>query len=394
MNGDRQGAATARRVPGLDGLRGGALLLGIVLHSLMPFLPGDYWVPSDVYDSTAAAVAVSVIHLFRMVLFVMLAGYFGRMVLQRRGARAYLRDRGLRILLPLIVLGPLVLVSLAGVFVLDGVVRGTPMPVDPGGSPWMLLLAAPGHLWFLNVLVQCVVLTITVRVVLIRFAGAERIDLLAARTGRLLALPGLGVAAAAVPYLLTLLLQGRADGGIEQPATVLPEPIPLIGYLGAFLVGWCLHANADAVRRLTGTWAVHLGVAVALTTVAVIGADAMPFTLHAVSVALAGWAWTFGLTGGCVRFLRRDITWVRYLADASYWMYLAHLPIVMVTGVFLADLGWPVLVKLLVVWVVAAATLLGSYDLLVRETWLGRWLNGRRHPSVLLGARTGEQVPS
>ncbi|ANY06946.1 acyltransferase family protein [Pseudonocardia sp. HH130630-07] len=385
MDGHTPGAAGGRRVHGLDALRGGALLLGIVLHSLMPFLPGGFWVPDDVHDSTVASVAVTVIHLFRMVLFVMLAGYFGRMVLRRRGTRAYLRDRGLRILLPLVVLGPLVLASLAGVFELDRVVRGTPLPAELGGPPWLLLLAAPGHLWFLDVLVQCIVLVVGVRAVLVRTAGPERLDAWAARAGDLLAVPGAGVVVAALPYLVTVLLQGHAGGGIDQPTTVLPEPVPLVGYLGAFLVGWCLHAGTDALRRITGAWTVNLVAAVVLTAVGVFAGDAPPFVVQAVVVAVAGWTWTFGLVGACVRFLHRDRAWVRYLADASYWMYLAHLPVVMVTGVFLADLGWPVPVKLLVVWAVAAVTLLGSYDLLVRDTWIGRWLGGRRRPSVLRG---------
>ena len=53
----------------------------------------------------------------------------------------------------------------------------------------------------------------------------------------------------------------------------------------------------------------------------------------------------------------------------------------------MADLAWPIPVKLAVTWAVTAAVLLLSYDLLVRSTWVGRWLNGRRHPRVLLARR-------
>lgn len=43
------------------------------------------------------------IHLFRMMLFMLLTGYFGRMVALRRGLDDYFRDRAKRILLPVVV---------------------------------------------------------------------------------------------------------------------------------------------------------------------------------------------------------------------------------------------------------------------------------------------------
>lgn len=89
------------RLHGLDALRAAALGLGIVLHSLRPFAPGGFWLVSDSITSGAVGGPLTAIHLIRMALFITLAGYFGRMVLHRRGARSYLPDRTLRILLPL-----------------------------------------------------------------------------------------------------------------------------------------------------------------------------------------------------------------------------------------------------------------------------------------------------
>jgi glucan biosynthesis protein C len=115
------------RLHHLDALRGGALLLGVLLHALMPYLPGDLWLIVDGSESAAAVLGVGVIHLFRMVLFMMLAGYFGRMVLHRRGTRAYLRDRLLRIGLPLVALWPVLFALVVLAVVLAEVLHG------PGG---------------------------------------------------------------------------------------------------------------------------------------------------------------------------------------------------------------------------------------------------------------------
>ena len=46
--------APAARLHHLDALRGGALLLGVLLHALMPFAPGELWLVNDDIDSMPA----------------------------------------------------------------------------------------------------------------------------------------------------------------------------------------------------------------------------------------------------------------------------------------------------------------------------------------------------
>ena len=91
-----------QRLHGLDAVRSGALLLGIVLHSLLPFTD-IVWMINDSERSIVALWVSGTIHLFRMALFMLLAGYFGRMVTLRRGPSSYFRDRAKRILLPAVV---------------------------------------------------------------------------------------------------------------------------------------------------------------------------------------------------------------------------------------------------------------------------------------------------
>lgn len=375
--------ATPVRLHGLDALRAAALGLGIVLHSLLPFVPGGFWLVTDSVTSEAAGVPVTVIHLFRMVLFMMLAGYFGRMVLHRRGPGAYLRDRTLRILLPLVAFWPVAVLSLGLLIGLNVALRDVEVPAaPPTGAPPVLLLFTPGQLWFLLVLFECVLITVAVRAVARRLAGPDRIARLSGRAGALLASP-VGVAVAAVPYVVGLLVQGTATGGITEPFTVVPEIAPLVTYLGAFAVGWFLHAGTGSLTRLGATWPRHLVAAVALTAAVLLWSAALPLWASAVLTALAGWTWAYGLVGLCSRHLTRERPVVRYLADASYWMYLLHLPLLIGIEIVLADLAWPIPVKLLITWAVTGVVLLLSYDLLVRDTVLGRWLNGRRRPRAL-----------
>jgi peptidoglycan/LPS O-acetylase OafA/YrhL len=94
---------------------------------------------------------------------------------------------------------------------------------------------------------------------------------------------------------------------------------------------------------------------------------------------VAIWAWCLALLGTATRFLSGESQVIRYLSDASYWIYLAHLPVVVALQVWVStwSLGWQV--KYPLILVIALPLLVASYQLLVRNTWLGAWLNGRRH---------------
>jgi len=90
------------------------------------------------------------------------------------------------------------------------------------------------------------------------------------------------------------------------------------------------------------------------------------------------WMMTFGLMGLFRRTLTGANGAVRYLSDASYWLYLAHVPLVIVAQALVRE--WPIsaAVKFGLVCAVVTAFLLIVYATLVRYTWLGRLLNGPR----------------
>lgn len=214
---------------------------------------------------------------------------------------------------------------------------------------------------------------------MIRAVGAERLGLAASATGRALSRPG-GVLLAAAPYMLGLVIQGRFLSGLREPTTVLPEWSSLIPYLGAFVTGWLLFADRGGLQRLAGQWPAHLAAALVLTVAA---APGLPLDrsvpMAAALTALAGWTWVYVLLGLCTWYLKRERPALRYLADSSYWMYLMHLPLLLLCELFVAGLDWPVPLKLLLTLVFTFAVLLTSYHLLVRSR-VGGWLNGRRHP--------------
>lgn len=394
--------APSARLHHLDALRAGALLLGVVLHTVLGFVPGAAWLFQDTRTAWWALPVMVVIHLFRMILFMMLAGYFGRMVLMRRGTGSYVRDRLLRIGAPLIAFWPLAVLSLPVVIVAGSALLGRPLPgavqdgaEDTGGAqggadeggPGLLDLLTPGQLWFLLLLVEIVLVVVLVRALLVRALGAERAGRAARALGRVLSSPA-GLLLAALPYAAGLVAQGTIIGGIQEPTTLVPVPGASLAYGGAFLVGWFLQAESTSLERTARGWPLCLALACLLTAPLLVGGSGTPGSpvLTLVLVPLAGWAWVRGLLGLAARAMDREIFAIRYLADASYWIYLLHLPLVVALGLAMAELPLPPLVKVALNLLLTTGILLLAYDLMVRSTWIGRWLNGHRRPRALLPA--------
>jgi peptidoglycan/LPS O-acetylase OafA/YrhL len=79
-----------------------------------------------------------------------------------------------------------------------------------------------------------------------------------------------------------------------------------------------------------------------------------------------------------LRFLAGFSPVRRYLADASYWLYLIHLPILMTLQVAVSQLDWPWPLKFAAIMLIALPLMFASYQWLVRYSFIGTVLNGRR----------------
>ena len=90
------------------------------------------------------------------------------------------------------------------------------------------------------------------------------------------------------------------------------------------------------------------------------------------------WSLTFGLMGLFRRVCPVESPRMQYLSDSAYWLYLAHLPLIIAAQLAVKDLPIPAVAKFLLIVMVVTCILLWTYQTMVRYTWLGRFLNGRR----------------
>ena len=100
--------------------------------------------------------------------------------------------------------------------------------------------------------------------------------------------------------------------------------------------------------------------------------------LCSVLSSLYAWLMIFGMIGLFRKYCSGENPRVRYLSDASYWLYIAHLPVTMLLQIWIADAAWPGWVKLLGNCIVTLTLLLAVYEFAVRYTWIGAMLNGRK----------------
>jgi glucan biosynthesis protein C len=401
-------AAPLSRLHGLDALRGVALLLGVALHASMSWLPGSsyFWIVSDSSSSLPLSGLFYVVHLFRMTVFFLLAGFFGRLLCERLGWGGFTRDRLRRIVAPLIAAWPLVMTGIVMSLVWAATIRsGGAAPPEPPPGPTFAPDDFPlAHLWFLYLLTIFYAVALPLRALTARLDRGGKVraafDALLRR-----ATHPVGVLLLALPVALVLGLRPDWYGwfGVPTPdQSLIPNLCAIVAYGLAFAVGWGLHRRRELLARIEAHRHAHgaialaaialslwqIGVAPALVPAA---PDAATFG-YALSYAVAGWGTTLALVGFALHHCSGADARVRYVADASYWIYLVHLPVVMALQVAASLLSWPWWIEYPLLLSTAVALMLASYHVGVRFTWVGAWLNGKRIARRV--ARRPDAVPA
>jgi len=383
------------RLHALDFVRAFALLLGVGFHASLSFVPGmppGVWAMVDNSPSGALGMLSFVAHIFRMSLFFMIAGFFARMLHHRKGARGFWADRAKRILVPLVV-GWIVLfptIAVIWVWGLTKMFAGAALqapalpPPPPGAFPLT-------HLWFLYYLLVLYVALLACRGLLI---AIDRHDVIRRSIdGMVRGAVRWSWAAVALAVPVAVALYARpgliAWSGIPTPDhSLFPEATSFVAFGTALTFGWLLHRQLDLLSAFRAQWPLHLAGAIAATVICITLASAEIGILapgrskwiYAGSYALAIWCWSFAILGLALRFMSEPNRSVRYVSDASYWIYLVHLPIVVAMQVLVGRAPWHWSVKFPLVLTVSFTLLFLSYHYLVRSTFIGQLLNNRRYP--------------
>lgn len=368
-------AVASSRNGGIDALRAALTGLVVLHHAALTYGGTGGWFYREIAPSTAPSSLLltlfcTVNQAWFMGLFFLIAGYLTPGAVERRGAAGFLKERLVRLGLPLLafgfVLGP-VTVALAAT------AKGHSF-LTALGAVWLHAPFIPGPLWFAEAL-----LVFSAGYALWRHLAGAPPGTIGSPSNRALALAALGTGAAA--FLI------RLAWPVGKEVLALQ-----FGYFASYVVlfaAGCIGAQARWLERIPPRQAVlwrrvalaALGVfpllaAVAARTPALAGPPIGGF--NPMAAVYAFWeplvAWGVIMTLLVVfeaRFARLDALWSA-LARRAYLVYIIHPPVLVGVSLALRGLVAPALLKFALAGALAIALCVLLAGLLLRVPMLRR----------------------
>ena len=379
----------------LDNLRALALMLGVFFHTAMAYslYMNEIWLTAAQQKSTSLEFLAMFSHLFRMPLFMFIAGFFGSYLYTNRGLIGFIKNRSIRVLAPFLVFLPLLFASYVSLFMyaMGHIEHKSPLlqlvstfANNPNARPNMPMSTM--HLWFLfNLLLFYCTTLVVVKINI--FNIKDWLSRCSMRTLR-------GILFFALPLLLIPSLYVQAP--MHMPDRIYPQ-LWSFGYYGIFFaVGWILFSSQYLLDAISHYWKPMLVFSViafvivyqfyprTMTLSEAIdpkGYAPDPFikVLLATLRAFISVYMVLALLSIGKKFFNRENNIFRYMSQSSYWVYLVHLPIVLFIQLLLADKDWNLWLKYCLTVVLTFMISLLSYQLLVRHTPIGWMLNGRKN---------------
>jgi len=391
---------SSARLAYLDGVRAFALILGIIFHASLSFMPIFIgWAVMDINTSDNIGAFVVVSHSFRMELFFLIAGYLSCLSVSKHGVKHFFKLRLIRIGIPFVVgwilLRPLIISgwamggqSMSGdVDIWAGLLSG----LDSFNGQDILVGT---HLWFLYYL-----LIISGSALSLHWLISANSRINTTVVGRVDKLVNWLVNTPFIKVLLVLPITAclwfMNGWGVDTPDKSLWPMWPVFFlYGGFFSFGWLLARTKENLDKLTSFsgWLVVICI-VSIVTVLMLSRYEMQGAHDYYTWIKLGYLFSYALmmcslvsiTMAVFRaVMSKSGAFIRYLADASYWLYLIHLPIVVWLQIAVAELPWHWSLKWGAICTLTVILSLLIYDLLVRATFIGALLNGKRQASTIL----------
>ena len=366
----------------IDHLRAAMICVVMFGHALLPYVT----VPRRFKDPATHAgfdVVALFLYTFAMPLFFVTAGYAVAALFAGRGTRGVFQNRLRTIFYPLLIayflLTPITRAAYqfaAAVSASGSVQVGIDVLLTGDWIRW----SKAYHLWFLVSLLLYTALAIGLRYLAMRLAKDPTLRI--AESSRFLFQPVAG------PLLLLLIAAATlvpAYSLYDGDATTLPMQLHLFSF---FVVGWLLHAHRDQLDDIASRPGLYVLIALIALPVASWSmrlrwfepdqSDWFIGTIAGVSSASVVVGMSFGLLGYFQRrFSTQPSPVGQYLSEASYWIFLIHLPLLIFVGGALSATPLPAVVKYLLTVAIVVPAVMATYHWGVRRSLLGRLLRGK-----------------
>ncbi|MDA9668971.1 acyltransferase family protein [bacterium] len=375
------------RIHAFDSLRAIMMLLGLVVHSAITY--GVYedlgsWPIRDSVTHLSNDFIVVLIHSFRMQIFFLVSGFFGSMLFYDKNPLAMIKNRISRIILPFIVF--IILLWPAIVFGF-----GYSMLIFSGETNPIQLIAAffsgfdmlipkfTFHLWFLYYLTLITTSTIILALLLaktpkiLRYINTTFKSIIQQSLVRILIF---SIITATIYYII-------GTWSVPTSISLVPDINMFLYYSSFYIIGWILYKSKSLLDSFTKYDLFITSLAIILFTFYFFMSESFTFVSHVILKSIIVWLLVFGITGLFIRYTSEYSAIMKYLSDASYWVYLVHMPFTAIIPGFISDWSAHATFKFLFVFLVTSLICFLSYHFLVRGTFIGEFLNGRKYSRKL-----------
>lgn len=355
----------------LDWLRVLGVLLLIPFHVALIFVldPNAIMYIKDVVNSRVLEIAVGFVHMWHMPMLFIISGSATYFALGFRSAGQYIRERFLRLFIPL-VFGILTFVPFTTYIQHSNILSLQEGYIgyfhfDFNHLDGLNGTFTPAHLWF--ILYLFVFSLIGLPLFLALRSGKEKGIITAFGTSTQ---APLSLMAWGIPLTLVAALN------------ILGDKNPLYYFL-IFVYGFILAGDVrfqQSIDRLTWValaYGVFAAVINAMVPLQSYGEWTAQWMALGLMYEMGRWTLTLAVLGLGHRFLNRTNNVLRYTSEAAMPFYLLHMTFSVMTGYFAIQLDAPVALKYPLIVVVATGLTLVAYEL-VRRWNVTRWLFGMK----------------
>ena len=326
----------------LDAARGVLMMFGVIIHASDIYSTGDDWLFQDSRTSVAFDTITDIIHAFRMPVFFWIAGYFCALTVSRYGALELLRNRGPRLLIPLIttwlslnVIQAVLVANLTGKTVMATILEGIPAY----------------HLWFLIDLIIFIFGAALILPNLKYFHFLTR----SVKTVPILCLfPMLAL------FALCISLLARATGISYESIFGVTSIYRLSTYVPYFIGGIFMFGHPEIKKIFLKIPAITVLITLPLAVFFEGETRGEIFIVGEMAVlakALMVWLTIAAVLRFFQILVTRETSVTRFLSDAAYTVYLFHHVLVVLVGIALLNVEISAWWKFLIV---SSTTLIGS----------------------------------
>lgn len=375
------------RLHSMDALRVIAMLLGILVHISFCHASfwGKFWILQDPYQHVFFDIFILIIRSFRMELFFFISGFFGNLMLEKNGDHYFIQNRIIKIFIPFVVFEQLMLILIP---------LSTNQPILNNNINHL----RPFHLWFLYYLMLIYISVYIFKIIskiIFWYQLKTKFDsifnnIMDAKLHILV-----------LSLITFLLLNNMKFIVVDTPIGFLIEYRLLIHYSIFFYFGWMTRRNPKVFDTIIKNSNIYFFIAIPNIFFLIISilnfntnysSNIIKFVFHVIifrfSYAICTWCLTLGIIGFFQHYLNKENKLIKYLSASSYWIYIMHLPLIlllqhnlfnnMVLGCF----------KPIVVFLTSIVILLISYHLIIHSTYLKYALGSRTSDRKVMPSTT------